>query len=109
MGQGSREIRLAVAPSGVRRPRTRRTPDSGGGAGLPEEWLRGRRSSSMPMDTPTGRAENSKGPGAPSGRAPRTITKKELVARIADRTSQTKVVAKEVIQMFLDEIIRELG
>lgn len=39
----------------------------------------------------------------------RTITKKELVSRIAERTNQTKVVTKEVIQMFLDEIINELG
>ena len=39
----------------------------------------------------------------------RTITKKELVARIADKTGQTKVVAKEIIQSFLDEIIEELG
>ena len=39
----------------------------------------------------------------------RTITKKELVSRIADRTGQTKVVTKEVIQLFLDEIISELG
>ncbi len=38
-----------------------------------------------------------------------TITKKELVNRIADRTGQTKVVTKEVIQMFLDEIINELA
>ncbi|MBI4878431.1 MAG: integration host factor subunit beta [Planctomycetes bacterium] len=38
-----------------------------------------------------------------------TITKKELVNRIADRTGQTKVVTKEIIQMFLDEIIRELS
>jgi nucleoid DNA-binding protein len=39
----------------------------------------------------------------------RTITKKELVSRIAEKTSQTKVVTKEVIQLFLDEIIGELG
>lgn len=39
----------------------------------------------------------------------RTITKKELVSRIAELTNQTKVVAKEVIQLFLDEIICELG
>jgi nucleoid DNA-binding protein len=39
----------------------------------------------------------------------RTITKKELVSRIAERTGQTKVVTKEVIQLFLDEIIDELG
>ncbi len=39
----------------------------------------------------------------------RTITKKELVSRIADKTRQTKVVTKEVIQLFLDEIISELG
>jgi integration host factor subunit beta len=40
---------------------------------------------------------------------PRTVTKKELVARIAERTGQTKVVARDVIQLFLDEIISELG
>jgi len=39
----------------------------------------------------------------------RTVTKKELVGRIADRTGQTKVVTKDIIQMFLDEIISELG
>lgn len=38
-----------------------------------------------------------------------TITKKELVNRIADRTGQTKVVTKEIIQHFLDEIISELA
>jgi len=38
-----------------------------------------------------------------------TITKKELVNRIADHTKQTKVVVKDVIQCFLDEIIRELA
>jgi integration host factor subunit beta len=48
-------------------------------------------------------------PGGPHRRTPRTVTKKELVARIADKTHQTKVVAKDIIQMFLDEIIRELG
>ncbi len=38
-----------------------------------------------------------------------TVTKKELVNRIAERTGQTKVVTKDIIQMFLDEIINELG
>jgi integration host factor subunit beta len=38
-----------------------------------------------------------------------TITKKELVNRIAERTGQTKVVAKEIMQMFLDEIVKELS
>ena len=38
-----------------------------------------------------------------------TTTKKELVNRIADRTSQTKVVVKEILQAFLDEIILELS
>src|SRR5881394_4017544 len=45
----------------------------------------------------------------PASGGPRTITKKELVARIAERTAQTKVVARDVIQLFLDEIIDELG
>ena len=40
---------------------------------------------------------------------PHTSTKKELVNRIADRTGQTKVVVKEIIQRFLDEIIDELS
>lgn len=39
----------------------------------------------------------------------RTITKKELVNRIADQTGVTKVVAKDVIQAFLDSIIDELA
>ncbi len=38
-----------------------------------------------------------------------TITKKELVNRIAERTGQTKVITKEIIQLFLDEIINELS
>jgi integration host factor subunit beta len=46
--------------------------------------------------------------GSPASEG-RTITKKELVARIAERTGVTKVVAKDIIQRFLDEIIRELG
>lgn len=39
----------------------------------------------------------------------RTITKKELVNRIADESGQTKVIVKEILQKFLDEIIRELS
>lgn len=38
-----------------------------------------------------------------------TITKKELVNRIAERTGQTKVITKDIIQLFLDEIIQELA
>jgi integration host factor subunit beta len=38
-----------------------------------------------------------------------TVTKKDLVNRIADATGETKVVTKNVIQMFLDEIVRELA
>lgn len=40
---------------------------------------------------------------------PTTVTKKELVNRIADATGQTKVVVKEVVQRFLDEIVDELA
>ncbi len=39
---------------------------------------------------------------------PLTITKKELVNRIAEETGQTKVVVKNILQLFLDEIIQEL-
>ncbi len=37
-----------------------------------------------------------------------TITKKELVERIAARTGQTRVVVKMVVQEFLDQIILDL-
>ncbi|MEO0480765.1 MAG: HU family DNA-binding protein [Planctomycetota bacterium] len=39
----------------------------------------------------------------------KTITKKELVHRIAQSTGQTKVVVKDVIQAFLDATIDELA
>ncbi len=39
----------------------------------------------------------------------RTVTKKELVNRIAERTGVTKVVAKDIIQLFLDAIIDEMA
>ena len=39
----------------------------------------------------------------------RTITKKELVNRIAEKTTVTKVVAKDIIQSFLNSIIEELA
>jgi integration host factor subunit beta len=38
-----------------------------------------------------------------------TVTKKDLVTRIADKTGETKVVTKNIIQLFLDEIIGELA
>ena len=44
-----------------------------------------------------------------SGSGVHTTTKKELVNRIAERSGQTKVVVKDVIQAFLDEIIEELA
>jgi integration host factor subunit beta len=38
-----------------------------------------------------------------------TITKKELIDRIADQTVTKRVVAKRVIQAFLDAVIEELS
>jgi len=38
-----------------------------------------------------------------------TITKKELIDRIADSTSHRRVQVKRIVQQFLDEIITELG
>jgi integration host factor subunit beta len=38
-----------------------------------------------------------------------TITKKELIDRIANNTNSRQVVVKPVIQSFLDEIIAELA
>jgi len=37
-----------------------------------------------------------------------TVTKKELIDRIAEQTQAKRVVVKRVIQSFLDEIISEL-
>ena len=34
-----------------------------------------------------------------------TITKKELIDRIAEKSSHKRVVVKGIIQMFLDELI----
>ena len=38
-----------------------------------------------------------------------TVTKRELVQRIAEKTGVQQISAKEVIQSFLDEIIHELS
>lgn len=38
-----------------------------------------------------------------------TITKKELIDRIADATQFKRVHVKRIVQMFLDEIVGELG
>jgi integration host factor subunit beta len=43
------------------------------------------------------------------GPEPQTITKKELVNRIAEQTKQTKVVVKDILQQFLEEIVSELS
>lgn len=48
-------------------------------------------------------------PGPPSPPPGRTVTKRELVTRLSDRTGLTKVVVKDLVQMLLDEIIAELG
>ena len=38
-----------------------------------------------------------------------TVTKKELVDRIADKSDVTRVVVKKILQSFLDEMVGELG
>lgn len=38
-----------------------------------------------------------------------TVTKKELVDRIADRTGDKRLVVKSIIQNFLDEVVNELS
>jgi len=38
-----------------------------------------------------------------------TVTKKEMVDRIAVRTKRKRVVVKQIVQSFLDEIINEVG
>ena len=39
----------------------------------------------------------------------KTITKKDLVDRIAEHSDSKRVVVKKIIQRFLEEIIHELG
>jgi len=38
-----------------------------------------------------------------------TVTKKELIDRIAERSGSKRILVKRIIQGFLDEIIEELG
>jgi integration host factor subunit beta len=38
-----------------------------------------------------------------------TITKKDLIDRIAEETDQRRIVVKKTIQSFLDQVILELG
>ncbi len=38
-----------------------------------------------------------------------TITKKELIDRIADSSGQRRVMVKKIVQQFLDDIVDELG
>jgi integration host factor subunit beta len=38
-----------------------------------------------------------------------TVTKKDLIDRIAEQTGQKRVVVKSTVQKFLDEVILELG
>jgi len=38
-----------------------------------------------------------------------TVTKKELIDRIADETGSKRVLVKRIVQQFLDEIVEELG
>ena len=39
----------------------------------------------------------------------KTVTKKDLVDRIAEQTGNKRVVVKKIVQQFLDEVIDELG
>lgn len=39
----------------------------------------------------------------------RTITKKELVLRIAEKTQQKQTITRDIIQMFIDDVIHELA
>ncbi|MCB9933049.1 MAG: integration host factor subunit beta [Planctomycetes bacterium] len=41
--------------------------------------------------------------------ARRTITKKELVLRIAENTHQKQTITRDIIQLFIDEVINELA
>jgi integration host factor subunit beta len=45
----------------------------------------------------------------PKGTFMHTVTKKELVDRISEKTDTKRVVVKKVVQLLLDEMIEELG
>src|SRR5205807_3334841 len=47
--------------------------------------------------------------GPPARNSMATITKKELIDRIADSAGHRRVQVKKVVQQFLDEIVNELG
>jgi integration host factor subunit beta len=49
------------------------------------------------------------GQGTRRGTTMATITKKELIDRIADTTGDRRVQVKRIVQQFLDEIVNELG
>jgi integration host factor subunit beta len=38
-----------------------------------------------------------------------TVTKKELIDRIAEKTQAKRVVVKRIVQSFLDEVVNELA
>jgi len=38
-----------------------------------------------------------------------TVTKKDLIDRVADETGQKRSIVKQTIQIFLDRVIEELG
>lgn len=39
----------------------------------------------------------------------KTVTKKELIDRIADETGEKRVTVKKIVQSFLDEVVNDLG
>lgn len=39
----------------------------------------------------------------------KTVTKKDLVDRIAEQSGHKRIIVKKIIQQFLDEIVLELG
>ena len=43
------------------------------------------------------------------GNAMKTVTKKDLVDRIAEQSGHKRIIVKKIIQQFLDEIVLELG
>ena len=39
----------------------------------------------------------------------KTVTKKELIDRIADETGEKRIAVKRIVQSFLDEVVNDLG
>lgn len=58
------------------------------------------------MNSPTSRSNDKP---ALAGADMKTVTKKDLVDRIAEQSGNKRIIVKRIIQKFLEEVVSELG